>query len=224
VDDEDQYSPGDILQPGQTIHGTPQYTIPKGYRGRITSVAGPQKTAAQGGQSQTVIVTPGAGNITHTHPSAESYQPSVMSIPIGQQSVEGNYDQSSQSGYIGRETTQFRNGGQQAFSVRRNGGHINNRNGRPSRNGNNIRNGHSLNSYQQPTPDSFVTVTKSVTGQLDNGKASNGTGKYTHTYYTKSSTCGYFTFSCNIVFGSNGRTKICKPNPPTYPDGTPCCC
>jgi hypothetical protein len=223
-DDEDQYSTGDILQPGQTIHGTPKYTIPKGYRGRITSVAGPQKTAAQGGQSQTVVITPGAGNVTYTNPSVGYYQPPVMSIPVGQQSVEGGYDQSSQSVDLGNGHTQLRNGRQQSIPIRRNGSYSSQRNGRTSRNGNHIRNGHSLNTYQHPTPDSFVTVTKSVTGQLDNGKAGNNTGKYTHTYYTKSSTCGYFTFSCNIVFGSNGRTKICRPNPPTTPDGTPCCC
>jgi hypothetical protein len=223
-DDQDQYSPGDILQPGQTIHGTPEYTIPKGYRGRITSVAGPRKTAAQGGQSQTVILTPGVGNITYTGPSAGNYQPPVMSIPVSRQSVERNYDQSSQAGHVGSDNTQPRNGGQQPYSVRQNGGYFNQRNGRISRNGKHVRNGHSLNTYHHPTPDSFVTVTKSVTGQLDGGKSSNSTGKYTHTYYTKSSTCGYFTFSCNFVIGSNGRTKICKPNPPTNPDGTPCCC
>ncbi|PNF27642.1 hypothetical protein B7P43_G15404 [Cryptotermes secundus] len=223
-DDQDQYSPGDILQPGQTIHGTPEYTIPKGYRGRITSVAGPQKTSAQGGQSQTVVITPGLGNVTYTNLSAGRYQPPVMSIPVGQQAADGGYEQKSQSGHVGSEDTQLRNGGQPSFPVRRNGSQFNQRSGRTSRNGNHIRNGHSLNTYHQPTPDSFVTVTKSVTGQLDNGKANNSTGKYTHTYYTKSSTCGYFTFSCNIVFGSNGRTKICKPNPQTKPDGTPCCC
>jgi hypothetical protein len=223
-DDLDQYSPGDILQPGQTIHGTPEYTIPKGYRGRITSVAGPQKTAAQGGQSQTVVITPGAGNVTYTNPSAGNYQPPVMSIPISQQGVEGGYDQSSQSAHLISGHTQLKNGAQQSPSIRRNGRYFSQRNGRTSRNGNHFRNGHSLNTYHHPTPDSFVTVTKSVTGQLDNGKASDSTGKYTHTYYTKSSTCGYFTFSCNIVFGSNGRTKICRPNPPTTPDGTPCCC
>jgi hypothetical protein len=223
-DDQDQYSPGDILQPGQTIHGTPEYTIPQGYRGRITSVAGPRKTAAQGGQSQTVVITPGAGNVTYTNPSVGNYQPPVMSIPVGQQAGEGSYDQSSSSGHLGSGHTQLRNGRQQSLPVRWNGSHFSQRNGRTSRNGNQIRNGHSLNTYHHPTPDSFVTVTKSVTGQLDSGKASNNTGKYTHTYYTKSSTCGYFTFSCNIVFGSNGRTKICRPNPPTTPDGTPCCC
>lgn len=69
--------------------------------------------------------------------------------------------------------------------------------------------------------DSFVTVTNSVTGQLKTGPKEEEK-KYAHTYYTKSSTCGYFTFSCTAVSGSNGRTKICKPRPQTNPDGTPC--
>ncbi|KAG8212619.1 hypothetical protein J437_LFUL013902 [Ladona fulva] len=89
-----------------------------------------------------------------------------------------------------------------------------------------------------PLPaNTYVSVTNSVSGQLNpqggggrlytNGNVGNrGSegGKFAHTYYTKSSTCGYFTFSCNVVFGSNGRAKICKPRPPTNPDGSPCCC
>ncbi|XP_043493704.1 elastin-like isoform X2 [Polistes fuscatus] len=69
---------------------------------------------------------------------------------------------------------------------------------------------------------SYYTVTNSVAGKIDDNK--NSQKKYEHRYYTKSSTCGYFTFSCNIVYGSNGRTKICKPKVPTYPDGTPMKC
>lgn len=46
--------------------------------------------------------------------------------------------------------------------------------------------------------------------------------KYAHTYYTKSSSCGYFAFTCTAVSGSNGRTKICRPKPQVRPDGTPC--
>ncbi|KAF3420710.1 hypothetical protein E2986_01318 [Frieseomelitta varia] len=72
-----------------------------------------------------------------------------------------------------------------------------------------------------PMKPSYYTVTNSVTGKL-NGR--NSPRKYEHRYYTKSSTCGYFTFSCNIVYGSNGRTKICKPKMPTYSDGTPIKC
>ncbi|KAJ9599913.1 hypothetical protein L9F63_009741, partial [Diploptera punctata] len=188
-DDGQEYNPGDVLQPGQTIHGSTDYIIPKGYRGRITSVSGPEKTSAQGGQAQTVILTPGSGNVTYSNPSSGSYQPAVMNIPVG-------HTRSSKPNTHSGQSTQYRQ------SNRRNGGQ-------------------SFSTYNHPNPDSFVTVTKSVTGQLDNGRANNGTGsggKYTHTYYTKSSTCGYFTFSCNIVFGSNGRTRICKPNPPTNAD------
>lgn len=64
-------------------------------------------------------------------------------------------------------------------------------------------------------PDSYVTVTKSVSGSLDSAKsAPTDDKKFESTYYTKSSTCGYFTFSCNIVYGSNGRSKICRPKTP----------
>ncbi|XP_037935384.1 homeobox protein cut-like [Teleopsis dalmanni] len=67
-----------------------------------------------------------------------------------------------------------------------------------------------------PTPDSYVTVTKSVTGSMDNTKNPPQENKnFQSTYYTKSSTCGYFTFSCNIVYGANGRSKICRPKAPT---------
>lgn len=65
-------------------------------------------------------------------------------------------------------------------------------------------------------PDTFVTVTKSVSGSLDGGsKTPSDDKQFASTYYTKSSTCGYFTFSCNIVYGSNGRSKICRPKAPT---------
>ncbi|XP_072767216.1 uncharacterized protein [Anoplolepis gracilipes] len=78
----------------------------------------------------------------------------------------------------------------------------------------------------KPTPavaikPSYYTVTNSFAGKLN---GSNEARKYEHRYYTKSSTCGYFTFSCNVVYGSNGRTKICKPKVPTYPNGTPMKC
>lgn len=64
-------------------------------------------------------------------------------------------------------------------------------------------------------PDSYVTVTKSVTGSMDNSKSPPENNKnFESTYYTKSSTCGYFTFSCNIVYGVNGRSKICRPKTP----------
>lgn len=65
-------------------------------------------------------------------------------------------------------------------------------------------------------PDSYVTVTKSVSGSIDDTQSPPvETPHFGSTYYTKSSTCGYFTFSCNIVYGSNGRSKICRPKAPT---------
>lgn len=67
-------------------------------------------------------------------------------------------------------------------------------------------------------PDSYVSITKQITGveQKKNNELPNIPGKnFESTYYTKSSTCGYFTFSCNIVYGANGRSKICRPKPPT---------
>lgn len=65
-------------------------------------------------------------------------------------------------------------------------------------------------------PDTYVTVTKSISGSLDNSQSpSTDDKKFASTYYTKSSTCGYFTFSCNVVYGSNGRSKICRPKAPS---------
>lgn len=59
-------------------------------------------------------------------------------------------------------------------------------------------------------PDSYVSVTNSLSGSL-NDNAQDGNGKFASTYITKSSTCGHFTFSCNIVYGSEGRSRICRP-------------
>lgn len=71
-------------------------------------------------------------------------------------------------------------------------------------------------SQPKPNPDSYVTVTKSVTGSIDDtNKSTNESKNFASTYYTKSSTCGYFTFSCNIVYGSNGKSKVCRPKAPT---------
>lgn len=58
-------------------------------------------------------------------------------------------------------------------------------------------------------PDSFVSVTKSLSGSVNENDKENG--KVASTYFTKSSTCGQFTFSCNIVYGSEGRSRICRP-------------
>ncbi|XP_039310877.1 uncharacterized protein LOC105205557 [Solenopsis invicta] len=84
----------------------------------------------------------------------------------------------------------------------------------------------SFDKHTRPTPaiaakPSYYTVTNSFAGKIN---GSNEPKKYEHRYYTKSSTCGYFTFSCNVLYGSNGRTKICKPKVPTYPNGTPMRC
>ncbi|CAB0032279.1 unnamed protein product [Trichogramma brassicae] len=67
---------------------------------------------------------------------------------------------------------------------------------------------------------SYVSVTNSVAGKIDDKDTDK---KYEHRYYTKSSTCGYFSFSCNVVYGNHGARKICKPKLPTYEDGTPKC-
>lgn len=56
-------------------------------------------------------------------------------------------------------------------------------------------------------PDAFVSVTKSESGSVDDVE----NGKTSSTYFTKSSTCGQFTFTCNIVYGSEGRSRICRP-------------
>lgn len=59
-------------------------------------------------------------------------------------------------------------------------------------------------------PDSYVSVTNSLSGSL-NENNQDGNGKFASTYFTKSSTCGHFTFSCNIVYGAEGRSRICRP-------------
>lgn len=58
-------------------------------------------------------------------------------------------------------------------------------------------------------PDSYVSVTNSMTGTLNENNQENG--KFASTYFTKSSTCGHFTFTCNTVYGSEGRSRICRP-------------
>ena len=203
-DSEGTVTPGEVLQPGQYVPGSGGYTIPSGFRGRVKSVAGDktEATATGGGQAQTqtVLLTPGSGNITYIDKSGSKQE------VVGRESYYNRrytYPSSSRSYYYGRNGDyDYRN-------------RYNTRSLLPNNNYNNNYNGNNRN-Y-----DSFVTVTKSETGEL-NGDKADEKKKITHTYYTKSSTCGYFTFSCNIVHGSNGRTKICRPNPPTNADGTPC--
>ena len=64
-------------------------------------------------------------------------------------------------------------------------------------------------SQKMMKPNSYVSVTNSVSGSLNENNQENG--KFASTYFTKSSTCGHFTFSCNIVYGSEGRSRICRP-------------
>lgn len=86
----------------------------------------------------------------------------------------------------------------------------------PSKHGETSNNRINGSGVKPPNPDSYISVTKQVTGIDENSKVPAIPGKnYESTYYTKSSTCGYFTFSCNIVYGENGRSKICRPKPPT---------
>ncbi|XP_047524702.1 hornerin [Pieris napi] len=78
----------------------------------------------------------------------------------------------------------------------------------------------SLNSKRDD--DRYVSMSKSVTRDLDNDN--NIRKQYSHTYYTKSSSCGYFTFTCTMVSSAEGKKKVCKPKIPTNPDGTPIRC
>lgn len=155
-----------MLESGDSLPG---YTIPAGFRARVTSVSGEQ-TVAQGdgkSQAQTIHLTPKENKSATTKTRA----------------LETVHEKVSN-----RHTS----------------------------------NTHHSRSTGGPIKPSYYTVTNSVVGKMDdNGSTSR---KYEHRYYTKSSTCGYFTLSCNIVYGSNGRTKICKPKVPTYPDGTPMKC
>ncbi|XP_052752628.1 apomucin-like isoform X2 [Galleria mellonella] len=74
----------------------------------------------------------------------------------------------------------------------------------------------------KPVDNRYVSVSKSVTRDLDS--ENNIRKQYSHTYYTKSSSCGYFTFTCTMVSSSEGKKKVCKPKIPTNPDGTPMRC
>ncbi|CAK9797415.1 SUMO-interacting motif-containing protein 1 [Anthophora quadrimaculata] len=176
---------GDMLHPGQSLAG---YTIPPGFRGRVTSVAGSETNAYGDGksQSQTVSLVPKEPSTTRENKS-----------PISDiRSLKTNHERLMKSHASSREK-QKNNFPQQSSTE-----------------------------YSKPTSTilmkpNYYTVTNSVAGKMDDR---NSPRKYEHRYYTKSSTCGYFTFSCNIVYGSNGRTKICKPKVPTYPDGTPMKC
>lgn len=82
-----------------------------------------------------------------------------------------------------------------------------------------------LRSLYNAKPDDnnrYVSVSKSVTRALDG--ENNIRKQYSHTYFTKSSSCGYFTFTCTMVSSAEGKKKVCKPKMPTNPDGTPMRC
>lgn len=74
----------------------------------------------------------------------------------------------------------------------------------------------------KPDDNRYLSVSKSVTRSLDD--ENNIRKQYSHTYYTKSSSCGYFTFTCTMVSSAEGRKKVCKPKMPTNPDGSPMRC
>lgn len=82
-----------------------------------------------------------------------------------------------------------------------------------------------LRSLYNPRSDDenrYVSVSKSVTRDLDS--ENNIRKQYSHTYYTKSSSCGYFTFTCTMVSSAEGKKRVCKPKIPQNPDGTPIRC
>ncbi|XP_065340631.1 collagen alpha-5(IV) chain-like [Cloeon dipterum] len=60
--------------------------------------------------------------------------------------------------------------------------------------------------FQAP-PASFVSVTQKVSSQAPYSPPK----EFEHTYFTKASKCGYTTYSCQLIDGSNGRAKVCKP-------------
>lgn len=170
-----------ILQPGQSLSG---YTIPPGFRGRVTSIAGSETIAHGNGksQSQTVSLIPKESSVIYKIKSPIS---EIRSLKTNHEKLIENHNSSKENQKHQTSTK-----------------------------------------YTKATPNisikpSYYTITNSVAGKIDD---KNSQRKYEHRYYTKSSTCGYFTFSCNIVYGSNGRTKICKPKMPTYSDGTPMKC
>ncbi|KAM3968428.1 uncharacterized protein ACR2FA_002519 [Aphomia sociella] len=93
----------------------------------------------------------------------------------------------------------------------------------PDRYGKNVHPKDLRSLYNSKTDDNrYVSVSKSVTRDLDS--ENNIRKQYSHTYYTKSSSCGYFTFTCTMVSSAEGKKKVCKPKIPTNPDGTPMRC
>ncbi|XP_018057726.1 PREDICTED: uncharacterized protein LOC108693344 [Atta colombica] len=208
------------------------------------------KTIQQQSRSQTQTIQVAKGNQYNIHVKQDSNVPRTDSILQPGQSISGYTIPSGFRGRVmsasGTETVAQGDGKSQSQTVslvpkdlnntrsslvtetrslqtnhnRYIGRHIS-KNQEPSLNQN-----ISFDKRTKPTPavaakPSYYTVTNSFAGKMN---GSNEPRKYEHRYYTKSSTCGYFTFSCNVVYGSNGRTKICKPKVPTHPDGTPIRC
>jgi hypothetical protein len=68
-------------------------------------------------------------------------------------------------------------------------------------------------SYIRPTGRSFNTFQTNMDGETGKFDPDNKNVQY----FTKSSTCGYFSFSCNYVNGAKSGPKICKPNPSPTP-------
>ncbi|RVE42311.1 hypothetical protein evm_013024 [Chilo suppressalis] len=93
----------------------------------------------------------------------------------------------------------------------------------PNRYGHNVNPKDLRSLYDSKADDNrYVSVSKSVTRDLDN--EDNVRRQYSHTYYTKSSSCGYFTFTCTMVSSAEGKKKVCKPKIPRNPDGSPMKC
>ncbi|XP_016662361.1 uncharacterized protein LOC103310238 isoform X5 [Acyrthosiphon pisum] len=69
----------------------------------------------------------------------------------------------------------------------------------------------------QLNKESYVKPIKSFKTEINGGIGKFQPDEKNVQYFTKSSTCGYFSFSCNYVNGAKDGPKICKPNPPPFP-------
>jgi len=69
----------------------------------------------------------------------------------------------------------------------------------------------------QLNKESYVSPTNKFQTQINGGIGKYKPNENNVQYFTKSSTCGYFSFSCNYVNGTKDGPKICKPNPPPFP-------
>ncbi|XP_015607207.1 uncharacterized protein LOC107273476 [Cephus cinctus] len=203
---------GDVLESGQSLPG---YTVPPGFRGRIASLPEPAKASDTHNSHSRPALNPSESHgihdaspalqtrSSHTHRYRErnpTTQRKYFSHPsgFGENRMQRQPSHSVPNTYLRANFASNPNSDADLDTG-------------PS--------------YGRPPRPNYYTVTNSVAGKMDDSNGSRNAGrKYEHRYYTKSSTCGYFTFSCNIVHGSNGRTKICKPKVPTNPDGSPMKC